>query len=63
MLPCSMYDELEIQYESLFVYVSGSSKIQTLYPMTQVLLKLRFTPMERLSGYFLYLQMCRYMTN
>ena len=31
--------------------VGGSSKIQTLCHMTQVLLKLRFTAMERLSGY------------
>ena len=33
------------------VYVSGSSKIQTLCHLTQVLLKLRFRAMERLSGY------------
>ena len=32
-------------------YVGGSSKIQTLCHMTQVLLKLRFTTMERLTGY------------
>ena len=31
--------------------VGGSSKIQTLCHMTQVLLKLRATAMERLSGY------------
>ena len=31
--------------------VSGSSKIQTLCHMTQVLLKLRFTAMETLSVY------------
>ena len=33
------------------VYVGGSSKIQTLCHLTQVQLKLRFTAMERLSGY------------
>jgi len=33
------------------VHVGGSSKIQTLCHMTQVLLKLRFTTMERLTGY------------
>ena len=43
--------------------VSGSSKIQTLCHMTQVLLKLRFTTMERLSSCFLHLQRCRYITN
>ena len=32
-------------------YVRGSSKIQTLCPMAQVLLKLRFIVMERLSVY------------
>ena len=32
-------------------YVSGSSKIQTLCHLTQVLLKLRFTVMETLTGY------------
>ena len=32
-------------------YVDGSSKIQTLCHMNQVLLKLRFTAMERLTGY------------
>ena len=31
--------------------VGGSSKIQTLCHMTQVLLKMRFTTMERLLGY------------
>ena len=35
----------------LWLHVGGSSKIQTLRHMTQVLLKLRFTAMERLSGY------------
>ena len=45
-------------------YVGGSSKIQTLCYMTQVLLKLRFTTMERLTGYcFLHLPMSRYITN
>ena len=34
--------------ESLAIYVGGSSKIQTLCHMTQVLLKLA---MERLTGY------------
>ena len=34
-----------------FVYVGGSSKIQTLCHMTQVILKLRFTTMERVTGY------------
>ena len=34
-----------------FPYVGGSSKIQTLCHMTQVLLKLRFTTMERLTDY------------
>ena len=33
------------------LYVGGSSKNQTLCHMTQVLLKLRFTAIERLSGY------------
>ena len=33
------------------IYVGGSSKIQTLCHMIQVLLKLRLTAMERLSGY------------
>ena len=33
------------------IIVSGSSKIQTLCHLTQVLLKLRFTAMERISGY------------
>ena len=33
------------------VYVGGSSKIQTLCHMTPVLLKLRFTAMERLTDY------------
>ena len=35
----------------MVIYVSGSSKIQTLRHMTQVLLKLRFTAMETLSVY------------
>ena len=35
----------------MVIYVSGSSKIQTLCHMTQVLLKLRFTAMETLSVY------------
>ena len=34
-------------------YLGCSNKIQTCH-MTQVLLKLRFTAMERLSGYILY---------
>ena len=33
------------------IYVGASSKIQTLCRMTQVLLKLRFTALERLTGY------------
>ena len=33
------------------IIVGGSSKIQTLCHMTHVLLKLRFTTMERLTGY------------
>ena len=46
------------------LYVGSSSKIQTLCHMTQVLLKLRFTMMERLAGVaFLHLHMCRYITN
>ena len=36
---------------TIVTYVGGSSKIQTLCHMTQVLLKLRFTAMERLTGY------------
>ena len=35
----------------IYIYVSGSSKIQTLCHLTQVLLKLRFTVMETLTGY------------
>ena len=43
---------MNIQIVQLFIiYVSGSSKIQTFCPMTQVPLKLRFTVMERLSVY------------
>ena len=48
------------------LYVGGSSKIQTLCHMTQILLKLRFTAMERHSQVikvgFLHQQMCRYIT-
>ena len=40
-----------VLYCGMCIYVSGSSKIQTLCPMNQVLLKLRFTAMERLAGY------------
>ena len=36
---------------NLPLIVGGSSEIQTLCHMTQVLLKLRFTAMERLTGY------------
>ena len=32
-------------------YVGGSSEIQTLCHKTQILLKLRFTAMERRTGY------------
>ena len=39
------------EHVHIYIYVSGSSKIQTLCHMTQVLLKLRFTTMERLPGY------------
>jgi len=34
-----------------YIIVGGSSKIQTLCHTTQVQLKLRFTTMERLTGY------------
>ena len=40
-----------MKYEEKVHYVGGSSKIQTLCHMNQVLLKLRFTAMERLLGY------------
>ena len=36
-------------------YVGGSSKIQTLCHMTQVLLKLRFTAMKRLFKLFFFI--------
>ena len=38
-------------FADLVASVGSSSKIQTLCHMTQVLLKLRFTAMERLAGY------------
>ena len=38
----------------LHTYVGGSSKIQTLFHMTQVLLELRFTTMERLTVKLLF---------
>ena len=44
-------DTTDIRIGYLYIHVGGSSKIQTLCHMTQVLLKLRFTAMERLSGY------------
>ena len=42
-------------------YVGGSSKIQTLCHMTQVLLKLKFTAMDSqvVKVSFLHLQMCK----
>ena len=39
------------KYIYIYIYVGGSSKIQTFCHMTQVLLKLRATEMERVSGY------------
>ena len=47
----AILQEHESILRNTIVYVSGSSKIQTLCHLTQVLLKLRFTAMERLSGY------------
>ena len=49
------------RHDSRLVYkvcVGGSSKIHDLCHMTQVLLKMKFTSMETLSGYFLHLRMC-----
>ena len=47
--PSSRLKLIEPRYEG--TYVRGSSKIQTLCHMTQVLLKLGFTAMETLTGY------------
>ena len=48
---CNIQPYCLLSHQTIYIYVSGSSKIQTLCPMTQVLLKLRFTAMERLSVY------------
>ena len=51
LLPDAVLQACEFcQLENIKICVSGSSKIQTLCHMTQVLLKMRFTAMERLSG-------------
>ena len=53
-------------YNRSETYVSGSSEIQTLCRMTQVLLKLRLTTMDRQTDHwslFSSRQMCRYITN
>ena len=43
--------QILVKTEFKIRYVGGSSKIQPLCHMTQVLLKMRFTVMERLTGY------------